>query len=236
MTGSTPASDLTARLLWVAGLLLLVIGGYALMWRAWRRRRADQSGLPPLPPVSDVADSTWTGPATAPTSAAGDAGIDRPARRQGRPHGRQRAAGHGGQAEQVIAADPVIELTGRYHGTTSAGDWLDRIIAHGLGPRTLVTLTGTPDGIVVRRDGAPSFAIPAAALRGARLDRAIAGRVFPEGGLLVITWEHGGALLDSGFRADRPSQHPRWVAAVRRLIDQATPRRDGEDHQPEGAR
>ncbi len=33
--------------------------------------------------------------------------------------------------------------------------------------------------------------MPAAALRGARLDKGIAGKVLPEGGLLVITWGHG---------------------------------------------
>jgi hypothetical protein len=110
-----------------------------------------------------------------------------------------------------------LELTGRYHGSTTSGDWLDRIVAHGLGTRSLAELALTGDGVTVRRPGARSFLIPAGALRGARLDKGIAGKVVTEGGLLVITWEHGGRLLDSGFRSDHPVEHPAWVTAVNAL-------------------
>ncbi|WP_018386023.1 PH-like domain-containing protein [Wenjunlia vitaminophila] len=118
---------------------------------------------------------------------------------------------------------PLAELTGRYHGTTTAGDWLDRIVAHGLGTRSLAEVTLDRDGVTVRRPGATDFHIPAAALRGARLDKGIAGKVLTEGGLLVITWEHGGRLLDSGFRADHPAEHAAWVRAVTGLSDGAVP-------------
>ncbi|GAB2586401.1 hypothetical protein GCM10027168_18990 [Streptomyces capparidis] len=117
------------------------------------------------------------------------------------------------------AAPPIAELTGRYHGTTTSGDWLDRVVARGLGSRSLAELTLRPDGIAVRRPGAADFLIPAAAVRGARLDKGIAGKVLTEGGLLVITWEHGGHLLDSGFRADHPAEHATWIRAVRHLVD-----------------
>lgn len=113
--------------------------------------------------------------------------------------------------------EPLLAFDGRYHGSTTAGQWLDRIVAHGLGVRSKVRLTLTPDGLDVDRTGAPGFYVPAAALRGARLDKGIAGKVLTEGGLLVITWEHGGTLIDSGFRADHAAQHPAWVAEVNRL-------------------
>ncbi|WP_407563720.1 hypothetical protein [Streptomyces sp. 184] len=117
----------------------------------------------------------------------------------------------------AIPDDPGAErlaLTGRYHGTTTAGQWLDRIVAHGLGVRSRVELTLTEQGLEVVRPGAADFFVPAAHLRGARLDKAIAGKVLTEGGLLVITWEHGGAEYDSGFRSDRAAEHTAWVAAL----------------------
>jgi hypothetical protein len=165
---SAQTTHLVERLLWVAGLLVVVLAVYLLMWRAWRRRAARHGDLPELPAIPE------------------------------RPSG----------------AAPAAELTGRYHGSTTSGDWLDRIVARGLGTRSLAELALTGDGVAVRRQGAESFLIPAEAVRGARLDRAIAGKVVTDGGMLVITWEHGGRLIDSGFRADRPADHPAWVRAL----------------------
>jgi hypothetical protein len=108
----------------------------------------------------------------------------------------------------------ALRMTGRYHGTTTAGQWLDRIVAHGLGARSRAGLTLTPRGVAVARTGAPDFLIPAERIHGARLDRGIAGKVLTEGGLLVITWAHGDRLLDSGFRSDRADEHPAWTEAV----------------------
>ncbi|MFJ8230935.1 hypothetical protein ACIQ9E_13390 [Streptomyces sp. NPDC094448] len=113
---------------------------------------------------------------------------------------------------------PVAALSGRYHGSTTAGQWLDRIVAHGLGARSRVELTLTEAGVDVVRPGAADFHIPRSALRGARLDKGIAGKVLAEGGLLVLTWEHGGTLLDSGFRSDRAAEHNDWVTTLNQLI------------------
>ncbi|MEE1751008.1 PH-like domain-containing protein [Streptomyces sp. SP18CS02] len=107
-----------------------------------------------------------------------------------------------------------LTLTGRYHGSTTAGQWLDRIVAHGLGTRSRVQLTLTDAGLEVVRPGANDFFVPAAQLRGARLDKGIAGKVLAEGGLLIVTWTHGDKQLDSGFRADRAADHADWVEAI----------------------
>ncbi|MEE1929048.1 hypothetical protein V1J52_12805 [Streptomyces sp. TRM 70351] len=114
----------------------------------------------------------------------------------------------------ATADTPELTLTGRYHGSTAAGQWLERIVAHGLGTRSRVELSLTARGLTVLRPGARDFAIPREALRGARLDKGIAGKVVTEGGMLVITWQLGDRTLDSGFRADHPAEHPRWVTAV----------------------
>ncbi|MGW1781997.1 PH-like domain-containing protein [Streptomyces sp. NPDC002143] len=112
-----------------------------------------------------------------------------------------------------------LSMSGRYHGSTTAGQWLDRIVAHGLGARSRVELTLTDAGLDVVRPGATDFFVPAGALREARLDKGIAGKVLSEGGLLVVTWAHGDKLLDSGFRSDRAAEHNEWVATLNSMID-----------------
>ncbi|MFK0118223.1 hypothetical protein [Streptomyces sp. NPDC090994] len=113
----------------------------------------------------------------------------------------------------------VLSMSGRYHGSTTAGQWLDRIVARGLGTRSRAELTLTDAGVDVVRPGATDFFVPAAALRGARLDKGIAGKVLTEGGLLVLTWEHGGKLIDSGFRSDHAAEHNEWVDTLNEMIN-----------------
>jgi hypothetical protein len=115
-----------------------------------------------------------------------------------------------------------LGMSGRYHGSTTAGHWLDRIVAHGLGTRSRVELTLTDAGLDVVRPGAADFYVPLEALREARLDKGIAGKVLTEGGLLVVTWEHGGKLLDSGFRSDRAAEHNEWVRTLNQMINKTT--------------
>ncbi|MFD8748663.1 hypothetical protein [Streptomyces sp. NPDC059616] len=119
--------------------------------------------------------------------------------------------------EGYADGERLLTLTGRYHASTTAGQWLDRIVAHGLGTRSRVELTLTGQGLDVVRPGAADFFVPAAALREARLDKGIAGKVLPEGGLLIITWALGDKLIDSGFRSDHSAEHPAWVEAINQL-------------------
>lgn len=107
-----------------------------------------------------------------------------------------------------------LSMSGRYHGSTTAGQWLDRIVAQGLGTRSRAELTLTEQGLDVVRPGADDFFIPLDRLREARLDKGIAGKVLAEGGLLVVTWEHGDKQIDSGFRSDRAAEHTAWVDAI----------------------
>ncbi|GAA3241764.1 hypothetical protein MTQ10_00690 [Streptomyces sp. XM83C] len=112
-----------------------------------------------------------------------------------------------------------LTMSGRYHGSTTAGQWLDRIVAHGLGTRSRAELTLTDAGLDVVRPGAADFFVPTGALRGARLDKGIAGKVLTEGGLLVVTWAHGDRLIDSGFRSDRAAEHTEWVDTLNDMIN-----------------
>ncbi|MEU5683354.1 hypothetical protein DEJ48_32815 [Streptomyces venezuelae] len=186
---SAEVTDWAARLGWVVGLLLFIALVYWLMREGWKWRGTLQSDLPELPARPS------------PTTALdGDGKPTLP----------------GMPGEQGPAR---LELSGRYHGSTTAGQWLDRIVAHGLGTRSRVELTLTDTGLDVVRPGATDFFIPVAQLREARLDKGIAGKVLTEGGLLIVTWEHGGKLLDSGFRSDHAAEQAEWVEALNNMID-----------------
>ncbi|MFJ9378449.1 hypothetical protein [Streptomyces sp. NPDC101455] len=121
-----------------------------------------------------------------------------------------------------------LTMSGRYHGSTTAGQWLDRIVAHGLGTRSRVELTLTEAGLDVVRPGATDFFIPAGALREALLGKGIAGKVLSEGGLLVVTWAHGNRLIDSGFRSDHAAEHTEWVDTLNSMINKSLETTDTE--------
>jgi hypothetical protein len=110
-------------------------------------------------------------------------------------------------------AEPLLRARATYFGTTTAWSWLDRVVAHGLGTPSPAELRLRTGGLDVLRP-ADSFHVPAGALRGARLDQGIAGKVVPPRGILVITWEHGDQMLDSGFRLSDSSRHQTWVTAI----------------------
>ena len=135
---------------------------------------------------------------------------------------------------ELVPTPPVADLPAaklqagaRYFGTTVSGDWLDRVVARGLGTRSSARLSLSGEGLdVIRLAG--SFRIPADALRGARHDQGIAGKVVPPHGLLIVTWQHGEYLLDTGFRlttdkldqgasAGTTDAHNAWVRSISKI-------------------
>ncbi|MEV5175862.1 hypothetical protein AB0L10_33320 [Streptomyces flaveolus] len=186
---SAEVTDWPARIGWLVGLVLFIALVYWLMREGWKWRGTLQSDMPELPARPS------------PTTALNGGG------EPPRP----------GMPEET---GPVrLSMSGRYHGSTTAGQWLDRIVAHGLGTRSRAELTLTDAGLEVERPGATDFFVPTAALRGARLDKGIAGKVLTEGGLLVVTWAHGDRLIDSGFRSDHAAEHTEWVDTLNQMIN-----------------
>ncbi|WP_030674871.1 hypothetical protein [Streptomyces sp. NRRL B-1347] len=186
---SAQVTDWAARIGWVVGILLFIALVYWLMREGWKWRGTLQGDLPELP---------------------------------SRPSPTTTLNGGGKPPLPDVPSEPgatKLELTGRYHGSTTAGQWLDRIVAHGLGTRSRVELTLTEAGLDVVRPGARDFFIPKEALREARLDKGIAGKVLAEGGLLIVTWAHGDKLIDSGFRSDHAAEQADWVETLNNMID-----------------
>ncbi len=112
-------------------------------------------------------------------------------------------------------------VDGTYAGTTTAESWLDRVVAGGLGARSAVTVTvhGPGDvegasGVLLARHGAPDVWLGSEALRGARLDRGIAGKVVGARGLVVLEWTLGDLDLDTGVRLARETDRVALADAV----------------------
>jgi len=125
-------------------------------------------------------------------------------------------------------APPLVPpIDGLYVATTTTDHWLDRVVVHSLGVPSKATLTIRPDGLLVDREGEPTFFVPVADISGVRLDRGLAGEVYEAGGLLIVTWSLGAAQLDTGFRADLTDDHVTAAKAIATLLE-STHSSDGD--------
>lgn len=94
------------------------------------------------------------------------------------------------------------DVPGVFIGTSRAGDWLDRIAVHDLGVRSRAVCHVGEGGVWFERDGARSVFIPRIHVQRIRIDRGVAGTVRSADSVVVVTWELGDVLVESGFRAD----------------------------------
>jgi hypothetical protein len=109
---------------------------------------------------------------------------------------------------------PELTSTGLYVGSTFAGSWQDRVVHAGLGVRADARATLYESGMCIERQGAGAVYVPRELWREARLAPGLAGKVVGEGGLLVLRWQLGGELVDTGFRADDRTSYPQWVQTI----------------------
>ena len=124
--------------------------------------------------------------------------------------------------DSVLAAGEADEVAGLYVATTTAGDLLDRIVAHGLGHRGRAALAHRGRRrALIRRVGEVDLWIPRADLRAVRLGSGQAQKAFEAGGLILITWQLGDREVDTGFRADNPDQHIATASALSALVPTA---------------
>jgi hypothetical protein len=134
---------------------------------------------------------------------------------------RRRAARHRDLPEPLRELPPAEAvfgpIPGIYLGTTTSGDWLNRVVAHGLGRRAAASFTVTEAGVTVERRSEPALSIPAAALRAVRIDRAAAGKAVRRPEYLIITWSHGDYELDTALRPNQQSDLTRLQPAVASL-------------------
>lgn len=135
---------------------------------------------------------------------------------------RRRAARQAGlpplpEAPRDLGAD-LARVPGVYVCTTTEGDWLDRVVARGLGVRSRAVLTVGSHGALFSRQGAPDLFLPASCLRGVRLESGIAGKFVERDGLVVVTWELQNRTYDTGFRTRRVADRGSLLDALNRLV------------------
>ena len=131
-----------------------------------------------------------------------------------------------------VEADPDgAGFEGVYVSTTTHGDWLDRVVVHGLGVRSPVTAHVGPDGVALVRQGAPSVFVPRADLVGAGRTSGMAGKFVETDGLAVVTWVLGARTVDTGIRLRRATDTQTFVDAVRALAPAGGSTATGEGDQ-----
>lgn len=89
---------------------------------------------------------------------------------------------------------------GLYVGSVAAGDWLDRVVPHGLGARASAEVAVHDTGLLLERDGSDPIWVPRADMLAVRRDTGLAGKVTETGGLVVWRWRLGAIELESGLR------------------------------------
>jgi len=130
----------------------------------------------------------------------------------------------------VLPADLLAPAGGLYVGTVLTTGWLERVAAHGLGARARTTLRVTEGGVALALPRGDVW-VPAADLRGGRLESSLAGKVVGVGGLLVLRWALGPAEVDTGIRLDERTRTDALLAAVAGLVPPRHP--TTTDHQTE---
>ncbi|GAB2694473.1 PH-like domain-containing protein [Thalassiella azotivora] len=122
-------------------------------------------------------------------------------------------------APDVLGEPLLAPVDAVYVSTTTAGDWLDRVAAGGLGVRSEALVGVHPEGVLVARTGAPDLWLPVGALTGVRRQRGIAGKVVDAEGVVVLTWRLADAEYDTGLRPRRSADRDALHDAVRDLLE-----------------
>ncbi|WP_249051677.1 hypothetical protein [Cellulomonas fimi] len=121
-----------------------------------------------------------------------------------------------------------------YVSSTTAGDWLDRVVAHDLGARSNAVVQVFDAGVRVLREGARDLFIPADRVRGVRTEGGMAGKFVGGDGLVVVTWQApdpAAALLDTGFRTRRAADRAPLIDAVGALTADSAETDPADVHQ-----
>lgn len=108
-----------------------------------------------------------------------------------------------------------------YVSSTRAGDWLDRVVAHGLGDRSAAVVQVHDAGVLVRRTGAADLWLAADRLTGVGTSRGQAGKFVGPEGLVVLTWvpdTSTGTALDTALRLRHDADKEPLLTAARALL------------------
>lgn len=121
----------------------------------------------------------------------------------------------------TVLVEPV---EGVYVSTVRAGEWLDRVVVHGLGVRSDAVLHAGTAGLWFSRTGARDLFVPAVDVLAVRVETGIAGKYTVGDGLLVVRWRTGPGEdatpteLDTGFRPREWATSTALAATLQSLV------------------
>lgn len=115
-----------------------------------------------------------------------------------------------------------MQVTGRYVGTAPADDWMQRVVANGMGAPGNAAAGVADSGILVQRVGESDLFIAAEQLTAAELGRGVAGHVAEKDGLVMWFWHAGETALQTGFRPDAPEDVARLLQASTQIVREGT--------------
>lgn len=116
--------------------------------------------------------------------------------------------------------DPVESIAGRYLGTAPAADWMQRVVANGMGAPGNATAHVGSEGLLLTRVGEPDLFIATDQVLAVELGRGVAGQVAEKDGLVLWKWLAGDTPLQTGFRPDAPQDVARLLVTARRFTEE----------------
>ena len=119
----------------------------------------------------------------------------------------QTAAPHGANAISP-------KVAARFAGTTTSGNWLDRITNYELGTPRGIDFQVFDQGMFFTDSQEFNLWINKDQITQVRTGRGIAGDVVEKDGMLIITWQLGETHLDTGVRVSRHADHELIVMAL----------------------
>ncbi|WP_285724626.1 hypothetical protein [Psychromicrobium xiongbiense] len=111
-----------------------------------------------------------------------------------------------------------LGAAGQYICTTTAGDWLDRIVAHRLGFRGPVQAEIHPEGLLLLRGSAPTLFINTTSITEVRSEPGMAGKFVGQEGILVVSWLWGERAVDTGLRLRYAAEREPFLQALAAAI------------------
>ncbi|WP_182111171.1 MULTISPECIES: hypothetical protein [unclassified Actinotalea] len=193
-------------------LLAVVVLAYRGMLRGWRRRTERSAAAVAEPPRTLPPPTRGRGPVIGPAVP----GASLESWREVEPDDTD--------GDRGPARTEPVEVT--YVSTTTAGEWLERVTAYGMGRPSQATVHVHDAGVLIERPTVQDIAIARAAIRGVELVSGVAGKVVGREGIVVIRWEtqpgdrDGPPLYaDTGLYPRRRADRDRLAAAVRELLD-----------------
>lgn len=122
-----------------------------------------------------------------------------------------------------LGAQRCGPLAAVYVSSTLSGQPWERIAAQGLGARSEASVRVHDAGVLIERTGTRDLLVPAPDLRAVVTAAGMAGKVVGGEGLVVLTWQAPGGLVDTGLRLRHGADRPTLLAAAGSLLETAHP-------------